>query len=139
MSILNLPHAVPRVLLFDWHATLVDTHDAMYYAVNDVLPKQGPKGSEPFFGTTSAAATYAAGKCCFNLALEAFRSGRHALARCITHGFELLPSHALFDHASIPGSPLYRIAAQRQPLGVRSDRVITQADGIVAITGPPIS
>jgi phosphoglycolate phosphatase len=39
MSILNLPHAVPRVLLFDWHATLVDTHDAMYYAVNDVLPK----------------------------------------------------------------------------------------------------
>jgi phosphoglycolate phosphatase len=39
MSILNLPHAVPKVLLFDWHATLVDTHDAMYYAVNDVLPK----------------------------------------------------------------------------------------------------
>jgi phosphoglycolate phosphatase len=39
MSILNLPHAVPRVLLFDWHATLVDTHDAMYYAVNDVLPR----------------------------------------------------------------------------------------------------
>ena len=39
MSILNLPHAVPRVLLFDWHATLVDTHDAMYYAVNEVLPK----------------------------------------------------------------------------------------------------
>jgi len=27
------------VLLFDWHATLVDTHDAMYYAVNDVLPR----------------------------------------------------------------------------------------------------
>jgi phosphoglycolate phosphatase len=26
-------------MLFDWHATLVDTHDAMYYAVNDVLPK----------------------------------------------------------------------------------------------------
>lgn len=39
MSILKLPHAVPQVLLFDWHATLVDTHDAMYYAVNDVLPK----------------------------------------------------------------------------------------------------
>lgn len=39
MSILNLPHAVPRVLIFDWHATLVDTHDAMYYAVNDVLPR----------------------------------------------------------------------------------------------------
>ena len=39
MSILKLPHAVPRVLLFDWHATLVDTHDAMYCAVNDVLPK----------------------------------------------------------------------------------------------------
>ena len=39
MSILNLPHAVPTVLLFDWHATLVDTHDAMYYAVNDVLPR----------------------------------------------------------------------------------------------------
>lgn len=39
MSILNLPHAVPTVMLFDWHATLVDTHDAMYYAVNEVLPK----------------------------------------------------------------------------------------------------
>lgn len=28
----------PRVILFDWHATLVDTLDAMYHAVDDVLP-----------------------------------------------------------------------------------------------------
>lgn len=27
----------PQVILFDWHATLVDTHDAMYHAVDDVL------------------------------------------------------------------------------------------------------
>ena len=27
----------PRVILFDWHATLVDTHDAMYHALDDVL------------------------------------------------------------------------------------------------------
>jgi phosphoglycolate phosphatase len=39
MSILRLPHAIPRVLLFDWHATLVDTLDAMYHAVDDVLPQ----------------------------------------------------------------------------------------------------
>lgn len=34
----------PRVVLFDWHATLVDTLDAMYHAVDDVLlqfPKLG--------------------------------------------------------------------------------------------------
>ncbi len=39
MSILQLPHASPRVILIDWHATLVDTHDAMYHAVDDVLPR----------------------------------------------------------------------------------------------------
>lgn len=39
MSILQLPHAHPEVVLFDWHATLVDTHDAMYHAVDDVLPR----------------------------------------------------------------------------------------------------
>lgn len=39
MSILEQPHARPRSLLFDWHATLVDTMDAMYHAVDDVLPK----------------------------------------------------------------------------------------------------
>lgn len=39
MSILQLPHAKPDVILIDWHATLVDTHDAMYRAVDDVLPK----------------------------------------------------------------------------------------------------
>ena len=39
MSILNIPNARPTVVLFDWHATLVDTHDAMYHAVDDVLPK----------------------------------------------------------------------------------------------------
>lgn len=30
--------AKPKTILFDWHATLVDTHDAMYHAVDDVLP-----------------------------------------------------------------------------------------------------
>jgi len=39
MSILKLPHARPATILFDWHATLVDTMDAMYHAVDDVLPK----------------------------------------------------------------------------------------------------
>jgi len=39
MSILRLPHSHPEVVLLDWHATLVDTHDAMYHAVDDVLPK----------------------------------------------------------------------------------------------------
>jgi phosphoglycolate phosphatase len=39
MSILKLPHARPSTVLFDWHATLVDTRDAMYHAVDDVLPK----------------------------------------------------------------------------------------------------
>ncbi len=29
----------PRVVLFDWHATLVDTLDAMYHAVDEVLPR----------------------------------------------------------------------------------------------------
>lgn len=29
----------PRVVLFDWHATLVDTLDAMYHAVDDALPR----------------------------------------------------------------------------------------------------
>jgi len=29
--------ARPRVVLFDWHATLVDTLEAMYHAVDDVL------------------------------------------------------------------------------------------------------
>lgn len=39
MSLLHLPHARPHILLFDWHATLVDTLDAMYHAVDDVLPR----------------------------------------------------------------------------------------------------
>lgn len=39
MSILDIPYAAPKTIIFDWHATLVDTHDAMYYAVDDVLPK----------------------------------------------------------------------------------------------------
>jgi phosphoglycolate phosphatase len=29
----------PRVVLFDWHATLVDTRDAMYEAVDEMLPR----------------------------------------------------------------------------------------------------
>lgn len=39
MSMLDLPHNRPNVILIDWHATLVDTHDAMYHAVDDVLPQ----------------------------------------------------------------------------------------------------
>ncbi|MEQ3635239.1 HAD-IA family hydrolase [Alcanivorax sp.] len=39
MSILQLPHARPDTILIDWHATLVDTHDAMYHAVDDILPQ----------------------------------------------------------------------------------------------------
>jgi len=44
MSILQLPHARPRIILFDWHATLVDTLDAMYHAVDDVLPRLAELG-----------------------------------------------------------------------------------------------
>lgn len=29
----------PEIILFDWHATLVDTLDAMYHAVDDMLPE----------------------------------------------------------------------------------------------------
>ena len=39
MSILDVPYAAPKIIIFDWHATLVDTHDAMYYAIDDVLPR----------------------------------------------------------------------------------------------------
>lgn len=39
MSTLQLPRTPPRVVLFDWHATLVDTMDAMYYALDDVIPR----------------------------------------------------------------------------------------------------
>ena len=34
----------PKVILFDWHATLVDTYDAMYHAVDDVVKKFGDMG-----------------------------------------------------------------------------------------------
>lgn len=34
----------PKVVLFDWHATLVDTLDAMYHAVDDMLPELRSKG-----------------------------------------------------------------------------------------------
>lgn len=36
--------ARPTVILFDWHATLVDTLDAMYHAVDDVLPQMEELG-----------------------------------------------------------------------------------------------
>jgi phosphoglycolate phosphatase len=36
---LRVPPVAPRVILFDWHATLVDTMDAMYYALDEVLPR----------------------------------------------------------------------------------------------------
>ncbi len=34
----------PTVILFDWHATLVDTLDAMYHAVDDMLPELAELG-----------------------------------------------------------------------------------------------
>ncbi|MBA2492031.1 MAG: HAD-IA family hydrolase [Gammaproteobacteria bacterium] len=39
MSILSIPRAIPKAIVFDWHATLADTLDAMYYALDDVFPK----------------------------------------------------------------------------------------------------
>src|SRR5919106_2106223 len=39
MSILSIPRAMPKTILFDWHATLADTMDAMYYALDEALPK----------------------------------------------------------------------------------------------------
>lgn len=44
LSILALPRAAPKVLLFDWHGTLVDTHDAVYYAIDEVLPRLAEMG-----------------------------------------------------------------------------------------------
>ena len=29
----------PKVILFDWHGTLVNTHDAMYCAIEEMLPQ----------------------------------------------------------------------------------------------------
>ncbi|CBL44458.1 Predicted phosphatase [gamma proteobacterium HdN1] len=34
----------PKLILFDWHATLVDTLDAMYHAVDDMLPELNKLG-----------------------------------------------------------------------------------------------
>ncbi|HCB39462.1 MAG TPA: HAD family hydrolase [Gammaproteobacteria bacterium] len=34
----------PSIILFDWHATLVDTLDAIYRAVDDMLPELGEHG-----------------------------------------------------------------------------------------------
>ncbi len=48
MSILDIPLASPSCIFFDWHATLVDTHDAMYYAVDDVLPKLDELGLDKY-------------------------------------------------------------------------------------------
>lgn len=39
MSILQLPRSHPSAILFDWHATLVDTHNAMYLAIDDMLAR----------------------------------------------------------------------------------------------------
>ena len=36
--------STPQLILFDWHATLVDTLDAMYHAVDDLLPELGELG-----------------------------------------------------------------------------------------------
>ncbi len=39
MALSNFPHASPDIVLFDWHATLADTRDGMYQALNEVMPK----------------------------------------------------------------------------------------------------
>jgi phosphoglycolate phosphatase len=39
MSLSRVSLPAPRVILFDWHATLVDTMDAMYYALDEVIPR----------------------------------------------------------------------------------------------------
>lgn len=44
MPPLHPPTARPRILLFDWHATLADTMDAMYLAVDEVFPKLAELG-----------------------------------------------------------------------------------------------
>lgn len=31
----------PEIILFDWHATLLDTSEALYHALDDVLPQYG--------------------------------------------------------------------------------------------------
>jgi phosphoglycolate phosphatase len=38
--------AAPRAILFDWHGTLADTFEAMYHAVDDILPMLGELGLE---------------------------------------------------------------------------------------------
>ena len=40
----QLDAPAPRVVLFDWHATLADTMDAMYYALDEVIPKLAELG-----------------------------------------------------------------------------------------------
>jgi phosphoglycolate phosphatase len=39
MAFHNKIYTSPKVILFDWHATLVDTLDAMYHSVDDIIPK----------------------------------------------------------------------------------------------------
>ena len=39
MTTLNEGIQPPSVLIFDWHGTLVDTHDAMFSAMEDMLPQ----------------------------------------------------------------------------------------------------
>lgn len=39
MPLPNALPAAPLIILFDWHATLVDTMDAMYYALDEVVPQ----------------------------------------------------------------------------------------------------
>jgi phosphoglycolate phosphatase len=47
MSILQLPHSRPAAILFDWHATLVDTHSAMYLGIDDMLAQLDSLGLSP--------------------------------------------------------------------------------------------
>lgn len=39
MPLTNRIQVSPKVILFDWHATLVDTLDAMYHAVDEIIPR----------------------------------------------------------------------------------------------------
>lgn len=57
MAAAEHPPAAPRAVLFDWHATLVDTHDAMYRAVDEVLPRLDELGLRERLAPVAASRT----------------------------------------------------------------------------------
>jgi len=43
----------PRILIFDWHGTLVDTNDAMYRSIDDMLSAMDRLGLDDLFADTT--------------------------------------------------------------------------------------